>query len=217
MIPIGDIDSPFDLASLHRLALRDLNDHTLPRKIRGNDNTFLTPSVELHEYIRNVLSTFTWFVPHEWEFEVLVSREPVGVHNDRNRTIRDNIEMICSHGMIIPLEWHCAHPYTLTYDACFPEKVIYKKGMLQTLDGQAIETTLDIHTKISHEDRMRYFRDLPHWRAQLKGLTINSIHKWDSGKIIIFESDRLHSSSEFVESTQSYKTSINGLRYADSK
>lgn len=211
MIPIGNIPSPFNFAELLGLARADLDDETLPRKIRGADNIFLTPSASFHAYVKQSLSSLDWFKPDQWEFEILVSREPVGVHNDRNQ----GNHVICQHGMIIPLSWDSHPPFTITYDKTYPIKVIYKKGILQTIDNQPVRIIDDERMMIDADDISRYFGDLPHWKSQLKGLRIHSAHAWRTDELIIFESDRLHSSSEFVNSPQSYKMSVNGLRYID--
>jgi organic radical activating enzyme len=216
--------SPFDHSTLLNLAKRDLNDQSLNRKIRGNNNIFQTISTEVKELLISTLSNnIDGFSDYDWDFELFVSREPVGVHNDRNihkhaygkgsneRTVETRYDV----GAIIPLEWNCKQPYTITFDKVYPEdKVIYSKGRFGSIDGNPINLDLKEELLIDKLDTETYWQSKPSWNKQLNGLQIHSLHKWSTDTIIIFETARLHSSSDFVLNQDSYKMSFNGLGYA---
>lgn len=227
MIQAGDHKSPFDHQELLALCKNDLSNQNLKRKIRGNGNIFLSISPELKKYIRDGLSTIPHFNEMWWEIELLISRDPVGVHNDRNvydndHTVVDDVlgefninGTLCDRGFIIPLEWDCRKPYTITYDKTYAkEKIIHRQGRYQNVAGNAIELDLTPELLINQHDYDLYFGDKSSgWANQLLGLRIDKAHEWRTDQVIVFESDRLHSSSNFRINGDSYKMSINGLGY----
>ena len=162
------------------------DDQKYPRKYRTT-NFYKKLSPKLLEIVQGIM------VQHEeasnliWHYEVFVSKQPVGPHNDRNFFLER--EERCDRGMIIPLEWVGLQPKTRFFDLFFEDKVNW--------DGEGF-STLSKEKKLYDKSCMDRTEDLV----------------WSEKTIIFFDSRQVHEATPFSTTEGDYKLSINGLGYS---
>lgn len=199
-----NVDSKFKdiLDQIHQYASNINDDNiTFEPKIR-NGNTFKRLPKELRSLVEQILYSLPGADLLEWEFEIFCSRKPVTLHNDRN--YYENINKQCQRGFILPLEWKGKTPSTLIYDKWYPDKLVLgyneinEEYIFKKLIGREQVEDLGINFKVND-------------------CNLIDDYIWKKGTCLIFDSSQIHSSSDFVIDSNSYKLSINALGYTVGK
>lgn len=166
---------------------------------------------------------------YDWNWEYFHSGEPAGLHTDYLsfpnswRPNKDEITHDCYLvlGIIIPLEWNCKQPYTVTYNAVTdaPRKMIYRRGEMRYMDTDEVIPYRD-HNVLDPEVA-KYNPETTEYHKEYFDLELYSVYEWQVGTCIVFDTRRWHSSSWFLssnripETSTEYKRSIIGFASID--
>jgi hypothetical protein len=192
-------------------------------------NQFIStpPSTKLFlsKYMNNILGT-----TFDWNFEYFRSGEPAGLHTDYlsvPNSWRPKEEGMITHdchiviGVIIPLEWNCKQPYTVSYDriATEPRKLKFKGGEMRYVDNDEI---VPYRTKWEYDpDVMQYNPMKTEYYKEYADLKLHSVYEWKKGTMLVFNTARWHSSSWYLstnsipEVSTEYKKSVIGFGSID--
>lgn len=195
MIDFGSFDFDLDLKSFQDEAELALNGPSA--KVTGSKglNKFYNVEGEsrrkLIEYFDNhFLKKLIWHV------EYFNSGEPAGLHTD-GAVYNEGCKTVV--GVIIPLAYNTHKvPYTVTYDRVQTEyrKLMFKNGDMRYLDtGEIVE----------YRDKYEYdLLSLKHnpkgtlYYKQYADLKVHEEYEWKLGTMLIFDTQRWHSSSWFL-------------------
>lgn len=167
---------------------------------------------------------------YDWNWEYFHSGEPAGLHTDYlsfENSWKPKPTNIITHdchvvlGVIIPLEWNSAQPYTVNYDrvAEQPRKLIYRRGEMRYMDTDEI---VNYRSANLYDPMVERFNP-PHtqYHREYADLKFHSAFKWHVGRAMVFDTARWHSSSWFLttpnlpEVSTEYKRSIIGFASVD--
>ncbi len=184
-LPIEITDTDFlKLTEEVHSILKD--DITYPRKVRAN-NFYKRTSPYIKSVVDTVIAQCLPTKRYTWYYEIFYSKEPTGLHNDRNVFIQQNER--CDLGLIIPIHWTNKTPETLFYDIFIEEKVNWNGKNFVTLDKKVVDSNLEL-------------------LENPQGLV------WQKKNALFFDSRQIHQAAPFTSSLSDYKLSINGLGYS---
>lgn len=180
---------------------------------------------------------------YDWKWEYFHSGEPAGLHTDytafpnvwkvRNddgsekRWQPDDPENSVTHdctivlGIIIPLEWNCKQPYTVSYNRVsdVPRKLLYRKGEVRYTDTNEVYPYRDKWE--FDEEVLKYNPKGTEYYKEYADLKVDSVFEWKVGDAVVFDTARWHSSSWFLNEkmlpdvSTEYKRSIIGFASID--
>jgi hypothetical protein len=222
-----DIDIDIEIHNAESIAL--LEGSRVKTSGMNGFNRFIsvppTTKASLSTYINHKLgSTF------DWNFEYFRSGEPAGLHTDYlsvPNSWRPKEEGMITHdchiviGIIIPLEWNCKQPYTVSYDrvSAVPRKLMYKRGEMRYVDTDEVVT---YRTNWEYDTDVMLYNPLnTQYHKEYADLKLHSVYEWKVGTMLVFDTARWHSSSWYLstdtipESSTEYKKSIIGFGSID--
>lgn len=195
----------------------------------NNFNRFISvpPSTKffLTNYINSKLGT-----TFDWNFEYFRSGEPAGLHTDYLsvpnswRPAEPNMITHDCHiviGVIIPLDWNCQQPYTVSYDkvSSVPRKLMYKKGEMRYVDNDEV---FEYRNEWNYDpDVMKYNPAGTQYYKEYADLKLHSVYEWKIGTMLVFDTARWHSSSWYLSTntipdvSTEFKKSIIGFGSID--
>lgn len=180
---------------------------------------------QLAAYVNGKLGT-----TFDWNFEYFRSGEPAGLHTDYlsvPNSWRPKEEGMITHdchivvGIIIPLDWNCKQPYTVSYDrvSTVPRKLMFKRGEMRYVDNDEI---VPYRTKWEYDPEvMKYNPTNTQYHKEYADLKLHSVYEWKKGTMLVFDTARWHSSSWYLstdtipETSTEYKKSIIGFGSID--
>lgn len=180
---------------------------------------------ELAQYLNNTLK-----MEFDWNFEYFKSSEPAGLHTDYlsfENSWKPKEMNVITHdchlvvGVIIPLEWNCKQPYTVSYNrvSTEPRKLIYRKGEMRYMDNNEV---VEYRTDWNYDlEVLKYNPEGTEYYREYADLTVHSAYEWKLGTMTVFDTSRWHSSSWFlstdmvVKPATEFKKSIIGFGSVD--
>jgi hypothetical protein len=187
----------------------NLLNETAKPKIKGDKghNKFYKVSTNTKEELANYV-TEAIGKKFDWGFDFFISGEPVGLHTDYT-VVPWNDEVSCrvDVGVIIPIEWNCKQPYTLSYNksAIKPVKVMFNGKELVDDNGNII------HYREKYEYDPKIFKYHPEGTPHLiqyADLKIDEVFEWTKGSMYVFDTKKWHSSSWFLSTDHIPDTSV---------
>lgn len=228
-IRFGSYDIDLDIAKCNAESTTLLEGNGVKTSGMNNFNRFTStpPSTKvfLSRYINSMLGT-----TFDWNFEYFRSGEPAGLHTDYlsvPNSWRPREEGMITHdcyiviGVIIPLEWNCKQPYTVSYDriSTEPRKLMFKRGEMRYVDTDEV---IPYRTKWEYDPEiMKYNPMTTQYHKEYADLKLHSVYEWKLGTMLVFDTARWHSSSWYLstdtipEVSTEFKKSIIGFGSID--
>lgn len=228
-INFGVYDLDFDTAHYNAESNALLNSDSVKKTGANNVNLFSKVLPDSRKFLSNYLNKKIG-IDFDWNFEYFKSSEPAGLHTDYESfenswkpkelgVVTHDCHLIV--GTIIPLEWDCKQPYTVSYDkkSDIPRKLIYKQGEMRYKDTNEIFAYRD---KWEYDPEiLKYNPEGTEYYREYADLKLHSVYEWKVGTALVFDTARWHSSSWFLSSNKvvnpptEYKKSIVGFGSID--
>lgn len=228
-IPYGshDVDLDIDKHGIESEAM--LHGDNVKTSGMNNLNRFISVprdvKSQLSSYVNGKLGT-----TFDWNFEYFRSGEPAGLHTDYlsvPNSWRPKEEGMITHdchivvGVIIPLDWNCKQPYTVSYDRVseVPRKLMFKRGEMRYVDTDEV---VSYRTKWEYDPEVMTYNPMTtQYHKEYADLKLHSVYEWKKGTMLVFDTARWHSSSWYLstdnipETSTEYKKSIIGFGSID--
>lgn len=199
MIDYGSFDFELDLEPFQKEAEKALNG--VSAKVTGSKglNKFFLVGGESHRKLVDYFDEH-FMKKFIWHIEYFNSGEPAGLHTD-GAIYNEGCKTVV--GVIIPLIYNTIKtPYTVTYNRVQTEyrKLMFKNGEMRYLDT---------NEPVNYRDKFEYDqRSLKHnpkgtlYYKQYADLKVHEEYEWKLGTMLVFDTQRWHSSSWFLSTPE---------------
>lgn len=222
-----DIDLNIDKCNIESINLLDGPGVKTSGMNKFNRFISTPPSTKLFlsRYINRMLGT-----TFDWNFEYFRSGEPAGLHTDYlsvPNSWRPKDEGMITHdchiviGVIIPLEWNCKQPYTVSYDRVsdIPRKLMFKRGEMRYVDNDEV---FHYRNRWEYDPEVTRYNPMnTQYHKEYADLKVHSVYEWKKGTMLVFDTARWHSSSWYLSTdvipdhSTEYKKSVIGFGSID--